>query len=120
MSAHLSRLPLMLAVPLTCLATAAFVQTGSERTTVLEASLSDPTGPSALFAVSRVDPDGTAQLRVAADVPADARRALTGSIQEGYHLMIVAPPGKPSAQPVVLRAGHRRRRGPLADRAARA
>jgi hypothetical protein len=43
-------------------------------------------------------------LRVAADVPADARRALTGSIQEGYHLMIVAPPGKPSAQPVVLRA----------------
>ena len=63
MFAHLSRLPLMLAVPLTCLATAAFVQTGSERTTVLEASLPDLTVRGAWFAISRIDPDGTAQLR---------------------------------------------------------
>jgi hypothetical protein len=55
-----------------------------------------------LFSVSRVDPDGTAQLRVA--VPAHARRALTGSIREAYYLMIVAPPGNPAAQSVVLRA----------------
>ena len=83
MSTHGLRHRLILAVLLTSSPAAAPAQTVGERTTVLEVPIPGPTGPSALFSVSRVAPDGTAQLRVAAAVRR-RRKALTGSIREAY------------------------------------
>ena len=85
MSTHESRVRLIFAVLLTLSPAAAPAQTAGERTTVLEVPISGPTGTSALFSVSRVGPDGTAQFawprpsppRPAGPSPARSARRIT-------------------------------------------
>jgi hypothetical protein len=105
MPSHLSRVhPIFVALLTASVAAAvAFAQKAGDRPTVLEAPLGAPTEPGAVFNVTRVDPDGTVQLRISESVAADAQRAISGSIVEGYYLSVVAS-SKTSEAPVVLRA----------------
>jgi Protein of unknown function (DUF1559) len=72
-------------------------------TATLEAPVGGPIGMGPFFSVTRVDPAGTARLRISPNFPADLAKFVSGITSEGYYLLL-APIGDGSGRFDVLRA----------------
>ncbi len=97
MSPHVSRLRLVFALLLYAAPAAALAQPA----VTLEAPLPPLPWAGSMYAVTRVDPDGTIRLTLSEAIPANFRQAVAGSIREGYYLLF-ASPAEAAAKAVLL------------------